>query len=345
MVGYAFALGAEKIASGSGGLARSAEDGGPKQFTADTPMVIASVSKLVSAIATMKLLEEQGLDIDEPIGPYFPEDWRVDPYLQSVTFKQLLNQTSGIKDFGNGPMPHARLKAFFEQPVDPDTTIACKDPIDEAQPARIVPSDLGFCYSNFNAAILIALLPKLAGFQDEMDAEARPRVLAQRYEKLVQTKVFEPVGVSNASCAPSGDDYALSYIFGVAAPGKDWGEQYDRCAEGGWYISANDLAKALASVASKDGRILTETASYSAFQEIRQFGLGLDRNWPDLMEKGGVLGDSPGVLATSAMIFGPDSNRPVVAVLFTNSTNREGRIAHPRPYLQKAWEETQTNSD
>ncbi|WP_298335636.1 serine hydrolase [uncultured Erythrobacter sp.] len=345
VVGYAFALGTDAQFVGAGGLARSAADGGPLPFSADTPMVIASASKLISAIATMKLLQDQGLKIEEPIGPYFPSDWRVDPYLQSITFKQLLNQTSGIKDFGNGPMPYDRLKAFFEQSTSPQSNIACKDPIDETQPVRVTPSDLGFCYSNFNAGILVVLLPKLAGFEGEANTAARPKVLAAQYELLVQTKVFAPVGVSDAACAPDGDDHALSYIYGVDAPGKDWGEQYDRCAEGGWYVSVRSLAKVLASIVNKDERILIETRAYSSFGEMREFGLGLDRNWPDLMEKGGVLGDEPGVLATSAMIFAPDSDNPLPAVLFTNSTNAAGRIAHPRHYLQKAYEDAQVVRD
>ena len=171
-------------------------------------------------------------------------------------------------------------------------------------------------------------------------AEPSDLSLPLQYERLVQTLVFEPVGVTTATCAPSDDAYALSYIYPGDAPGKDWGEQYGRCATGGWYLSPVDLAKVLASVAAKDGRILKESEEYSSLDDIRTRGLGLDRKTPEMIEKAGVLGDDPGVLATSAMILFPADQAPFAAVLFTNSTTAEGRIAHPRPYLERAFAQT-----
>ena len=118
VVGYAFALATEPIVTGAGGLARIKADGGPTPFAPDTPMIIASVSKWVSALATMRLLPDHGLSLNTPIGPYFPSDWTVDAYIQKITFAQLLSQTSGLKDFGNGPMSYERLKTFFTRAVD-----------------------------------------------------------------------------------------------------------------------------------------------------------------------------------------------------------------------------------
>lgn len=328
VVGYAFALGTEPMVTGSGGLARAKADGGPKPFTPDTPMIIASVSKLVSALATMRLLPDYGLTLDTPIGPYLPRDWKVDPYLQNIKFAQLLNQTSGIKDFGNGPMSYERLKSFFTRPVDVASTTSCGGVgvVDPASP--VTPNNLAFCYSNYNAALLTILLPKVSGLPDTTDFE-------RAYERLVQETVFKPVGVTNAACAPKGV-YALSYIYPGDAPGKNWGPQYGRCATGGWYVSPAALGKVLASVAKRDGKILRETKDHSGYADMRARGLGLDRNNAEMMEKNGILGDDPGVLAVSALFFFPDSKVPLPAVLFTNSTNKAGQIAQPRPYLERA---------
>jgi CubicO group peptidase (beta-lactamase class C family) len=331
VVGYAFALGTEPMVTGAGGLARVKADGGPIHFTPDTPMIIASVSKLVSAVATIRLLQDHHLGLNTPIGPYFPTDWTIDPYIQKITFAQLLNQKSGIKDFGNGPMSYKRLKSFFTQSVEQGSTTPCGGAavVDPKNP--LTPRNLDFCYSNFNAAILTILLPQVTGRPDQADPEQFERY----YERLVQEIVFKPVGVMNAACAPNGSNYALSYIYPGDAPGKDWGSQYSRCATGGWYVSPIGVGKVLASIAMEDGRILRETGGYSSFKDIRSSGLGLDRNSADMMEKNGVLGDDPGVLAVSALIFFPDGER-LPAVLFTNSTNKAGRIAQPRPYLEKA---------
>jgi CubicO group peptidase (beta-lactamase class C family) len=336
VVGYAFALGTRPMVTGAGGLARTNADGGPIPFTPDTPMIIASVSKLVSAIATIRLLREHGVDLNSAIGPYFPADWTIDPYIQKITFAQLLNQRSGIKDFGNGPMSYQRLKSFFTQSVDPASTTSCGGAavVDSKNP--VVPSSLDFCYSNFNAAVLTILLPKVTGRPEQ----ARPEQFERYYERLVQEAVFKPVGVTNAACAPKANNYALSYIYPGDAPGKDWGAQYSRCATGGWYVSAVGIGKVLASLAGDDGRIMRKKAGYSLFKEIREGGLGLDRNSADMMEKNGVLGDDSGVLAVSALIFFPNDTMRLPAVLFTNSTNKAGRIAQPRPYLEKARDDT-----
>jgi CubicO group peptidase (beta-lactamase class C family) len=331
VVGYAFALGTKPMVTGAGGLARIGADGGPTPFTPDTPMIIASVSKLVSALVTIRLLSDHGLNVNSRIGPYFPSDWAVSPYIQNLTFAQLLSQKSGIKDFGNGPMSYQRLRGFFTQSVEPDSTTSCGGASIVDPKSPVTPNNLDFCYSNYNAAILPILLPKVTGRPEQAD----PQKFERYYERLVQEVVFKPVGVMNATCAPEDSNYALSYIYPGDAPGKDWGPQYARCATGGWYVSAVGVAKVLASIAVKDGRILRETGTYSSFKEIRSGGLGLDRNSAEMMEKNGVLGDDSGVLAVSALIFFPEGAR-LPAVLFTNSTNKAGRIAQPRPYLEKA---------
>lgn len=337
VVGYAFALGRDELVTGAGGFARMPSDGASSRFTPDTPMIIASVSKWVSALATMRLLQDRGLSLDEPIGAYFPNEWQVEPYFQNLTFAQLLTHKTGIKTHGNGPMSIERIKAFFTQPIDPNSQATCRGFQATQDTSPVSPNDLEYCYSNFNSAVLLVLLPNVASSNQLLPRSDQAGFLERQYEQLVRRTVFEPVGVETAGCSPIDDHYALSYIYPGDAPGKDWGAQYGRCATGGWYVSPKDLAKVLSSVAAKDGRILIESEQYSSLAEIRDKGIGVDRSTPHMIEKGGVLGDDPGVLATSAMIFFPSAAEPFAAVLYTNSTNRDGKIAHPRPYLESAY--------
>ncbi|MBL4788326.1 MAG: serine hydrolase [Kordiimonadaceae bacterium] len=337
VVGYSFALGNNIKQTGSGGMARTQADGSPIEFSADTPIIIASVSKFITAIATLRILDEKGLSVDDVIGPYFPGDWTIDPYIKGLTFAQLLRQTSGIKDSGNGPMPYVRLQAFYSRPVDPEATADCHGKASEDTPLPITPNNVEFCYSNYNAAILAILLPRLAGLKQYKDQEKRAQTHGYQYESLVKEMVFAPVGVGNVGCAPIGDDYAYSYIYPGDQPGLDWGIQFNRCAEGGWYLSALDLWAVLSSVAQRDGRILKETGTYSSFKQIRERRLGLDRSWPTLIEKGGLLGDDAGVLSTSAIIFQPDASKPIPAILLINSNGTDGKIVRARSVLQKAY--------
>ena len=56
---------------------------------------VGSATKLVTAIAVMKLVEEKKIDLNSSIEKYFPKCH----YAKSITVKQLLTMTSGIPDY------------------------------------------------------------------------------------------------------------------------------------------------------------------------------------------------------------------------------------------------------
>ncbi len=70
VVGYAYALSeyGRFASSGAGGWAQKPEDG-CRPMTADTRLLIASVSKNISAVAVQKLLDANGLSPFDYIGP------------------------------------------------------------------------------------------------------------------------------------------------------------------------------------------------------------------------------------------------------------------------------------
>lgn len=65
-------------------------------ITDSTLFNICSISKQFGAVALLKLQEEGMLDLDDSIKAYFPE-FKADFY-NNITFRQLLNHTSGIPD-------------------------------------------------------------------------------------------------------------------------------------------------------------------------------------------------------------------------------------------------------
>ena len=319
VVGFAYVIGAPSAVSGGGGLARTAADGPTVAFTPRTRITTASVSKWITAIATMSVLQAHRVGLDDPIGPFLPSDWTVDPYVRSITFGRLLSHTSGIKDFGNGPQPYERLRAFFTRGVDGNSTTRCAGARVSDPPNAITPGDVGRCYSNYNFAILRLLLPRVAGFAEDADPGTRPRTLADQYESLVQKHVFRAVGATAPACRPTRDDHARAYFFPGDKPGHDWGDVRLRCGDAGWYVTADEMASVLLSVVARDGRILAESESYSSYAEMRRRGLGVDINTPELMAKSGLWGDDGGLISTTAAIFGPEAGPNLVAVLFINS--------------------------
>jgi CubicO group peptidase (beta-lactamase class C family) len=65
----------------------------------DTPLRVASISKLVVAIAAWRLVEQGRLDLDQDIGTYLGWQPRHPAYLDvPLTLRQLLSHTSGIVD-------------------------------------------------------------------------------------------------------------------------------------------------------------------------------------------------------------------------------------------------------
>jgi CubicO group peptidase (beta-lactamase class C family) len=70
-----------------------------KRVTPDTLFLIASVSKTITATALMQLYDERKFQLDDDINKYLPFRVRIPASPGSpITFRQLLNHTSSIKD-------------------------------------------------------------------------------------------------------------------------------------------------------------------------------------------------------------------------------------------------------
>jgi D-alanyl-D-alanine carboxypeptidase len=75
-------------------------------MTADTPIYIASVTKLYTATAIMKLYEVGTLSLNDPMSKYLPQDlirgiqvYQGHDSSNEITIAQLLSHTSGIPDY------------------------------------------------------------------------------------------------------------------------------------------------------------------------------------------------------------------------------------------------------
>ena len=88
------------------GAAGIASQNGQVPMRKDTPIYMASVTKLFTAAAIMKLHEKGAIDLDGPMAKYLPADMirgihvcQGHDYSDEITVKQLLEQTSGIADY------------------------------------------------------------------------------------------------------------------------------------------------------------------------------------------------------------------------------------------------------
>lgn len=207
-------------------------DGGNEGWTLDTRMHVASISKLITGIAMVKLLDEKNLSYDTPIADYLPTYWTKGANVDKVTFRHLLTHKSGFKgstsdsDFGF-------MKANVAQGV-----------------GTVGGGSANYDYENMNyglCRILIAVLngniSKSVSFSVNNDA-AWDIVTTDAYQKYVQDKVFTPSGVGNATLDPSGAKRAFAYKF-PAAEGWNSGDLSSMAGGASWHLSVNELLRVM----------------------------------------------------------------------------------------------------
>lgn len=147
-------------ANGSAYKRASGRTLGGQPVTASTPMVLASVSKLITSLTIARLVEAGRLTLDARV-PWTAMGLQHDPAWDGVTVRELLDHTSG--------MPIARDSWF-------DLAGPCSIPLEEAlaQPPR--PQRGKWAYSNGNYCALGLLISYVTS--ERLDSAARQLVLA-----------------------------------------------------------------------------------------------------------------------------------------------------------------------
>jgi CubicO group peptidase (beta-lactamase class C family) len=228
---------------------------------------LASVSKPITSVAIMKLVEDGKLKLDDRVAPFIAHltpapGATVDPRWEQITIRQLLNHTGGWdRDKPNGgfdPMFRPAIAAAAVNapaPASAETVIRYM----KGLPLDFNPGEK-FVYSNFGYAILGRVIERASGMP---------------YEEFVRTRVLQPVGASRTRVGRTRMSEALTgevkyYLpgepgLGLTAPlvpsvfpGEgavpiNYGGFYIEAMDshGGWVSSTVDLLRFLAGV---DGR-------------------------------------------------------------------------------------------
>jgi len=154
------------VAAGDGsfewtGAAGAAHVQGPVAMTPDTPIYVASVTKLYVAAVIMALSERHALSLEDPMAKYLPPDlirgihvYRGRDHSGEITIRQLLSHRSGIGDYYDDPGPDG--KSLFERFVaEPHRGWTVDETIDRARqlPAKFEPGTQT-SYSDTNFQLL-----------------------------------------------------------------------------------------------------------------------------------------------------------------------------------------------
>jgi CubicO group peptidase (beta-lactamase class C family) len=209
------------------------------KVTLDTCYRIASVTKLVSAVGLMQLLEEKGIDLDTPVkdivafpvvNPAFPKE--------PITIRQVMSHTSSF------------VQTQYYHPNWETLKVKNKYFSDEVHPGT------AYAYSNLNGGLFGAMIEALSG---------------QSVNTYMQEHVFGPLGINAAyHCAllPDQSDLAPQLgkngkiAKGVSVAMKEIAEYDNTCnprentnkTSGGLYISANGLIRII-SLLQRGGEI------------------------------------------------------------------------------------------
>jgi CubicO group peptidase (beta-lactamase class C family) len=205
----------------------TADDDGTT-VTPQTPFIIGSVSKSLTAVAVMQLVEANRIAIDAPVQRYLPWFRVADEKASAeITVRHLLNHTSGISSKtgrtfqGNGDKSDTALEQAVRK-------------LDDAELSAPVGSK--HQYSTINYSVLGLIVQTVAG---------------RSYEAYVQARIFEPLLMGNSytsedTAKPRGLATGHNYWFGRPREGD---EPYNRgLVPAGFLISsAEDMTHYLVS--------------------------------------------------------------------------------------------------
>ncbi|MBN9605789.1 MAG: beta-lactamase family protein [Actinomycetales bacterium] len=292
-VAYAVVTDGELSAVGARGVA---ELGSGRTLADDTPFSIGSVTKSVTAVAILQLVEAGEVDLDASFARYLPA-FAGGP-AEPVTVRQLLGHTSGYSTL-QGNTSHAGGSGS-------DALARAVDALASTAPAN--PPGERWEYSNTNYQILGRLIEVVSG---------------EDYAGYVTAHVLEPIGMRDSFVADGAvhDEAATGHrpwFFGRLAL-RDRATDRATAPQGGVWASARDLARYLGVLmngrddvlSAADKALMTRPAS--AVSPFYGLGWFLD----DTDGTVGHDGSTPGFESLATML--PAQNRAVVVLVNAGS--------------------------
>ncbi len=258
---------------------------GGAPVSAKTLFGAASISKPVTALGILKLVEERKIDLDVDVNRYLKR-WKIPDNQftaeKKVTVRELLNHTSGIGTY-NGDIydPTQQLPALVEL-------------LEGKKPARTAPVRVEtvpgtkFAYANGGYLVLYLLIEDVTG---------------ESFSRFIKHAVLDPIGMKDSTF-----DSPLSQDWARRAATAYWGDGTSaipptkfvepNLAAGGLWTTPRDLAKFLIEVqreySGKSHKVLHQSTLKTLVQRGQgSWGLGFrvggDKQNPYVSHEGSAL--------------------------------------------------------
>jgi len=165
-----------------------------RQVTPETPFFLASITKPMTALAVMQLVEQHKLELDAPVRRYITWFHVADEAASSqITIRHLLYHTSGLPE-------RTGIEYAGVQDFRPD---AIEQRVRDLQTVQLAhPVGAMYEYSNPNYQILGMLIQQVTG---------------QSYEAYMQEHVFQPLEMTQTYTSKG-----EAQLNGVATGYRDW---------------------------------------------------------------------------------------------------------------------------
>lgn len=144
-----------------------------EKITSTTPIHLASVSKVLTCTAILRLVQQDNIMLDQKV-----TDWLPDFPYKSTTIRTLLNHRSGLQHYANFP-------GLMKKRWDKRKVLTNQDVFELLVKNKfrlVTPNDTHFDYCNTNYIILALIIEKATGLN---------------YRRAMQELVFKPLGMNN----------------------------------------------------------------------------------------------------------------------------------------------------
>jgi len=179
---------------------------------------IASISKLVTAIVALQLVEDGTLTLDDPVGDVLVRHLGLgnyDPDVAGLTLRRLLSHTAGFPQHEN---------MFFS-----NGATSCVDAATQGL-SRSVASTTSFRYSNMSYCVIGILIEAVTG---------------KTYERVVHERLLTPLGIGGMRIS-STYDLGPDEVSHHPTPGRNFMETLG--AAGAWNATPTDLVTIINSI-------------------------------------------------------------------------------------------------
>ncbi|MEZ4944022.1 MAG: serine hydrolase domain-containing protein [Cyclobacteriaceae bacterium] len=266
---------------------------------------IASLTKSLTAVGIMKLVESGKITLDTPLSTYYPNFIR--EYSGQITIQHLLNSSSGMQanigrvdDAGSGLMPEV-------------SEITIEELLEKFKDSQLnFEPGTAYEYNNFGCVLLAHIIEKVSG---------------QTYANFMEQAVFKPTGMDNTASSLFKDVSEMAHpYFGL---GMDKLEKFTTPYHTSWLMGAADVTSTTGDLykfmqALDKGTLLKPTSVNQLYTRSQEMGVNTMTSglgWVIDQKEGEKWIYNSGLLPGYASMMGSLPEQNIKVIILSNATS------------------------